>query len=104
MQSRKVTSKEVFHIARLAHIPVTEKEAETLAEGFTTTYEVVESLKKANTQGMSQTQQVTGLNNIMREDMVDESRMFSQEEALRNAPRTHNGYFVVDQILDKDAV
>lgn len=104
MQSRNVTSKDVFHIADLAHIPVTEREAKTLAEGFTTTYEVVKSLKKAHTETVSQTQQVTGLENIMREDIIDESRMFSQEEALRNASRTQNGYFVVDQILDKDTV
>jgi len=45
--------------------------------------------------------QVTGLENATREDEVQEERMFTQEEALRNAPRTHNGYFVVDQILDK---
>lgn len=104
MQSKNVTSKDVFHIAGLAYIPITEKEAETLAQGFTTTYEVVAALKKADTTGVSQTQQVTGLENVMREDVVDESRMFSQEQALRNAPRTHNGYFVADQILDKDAL
>jgi len=104
MQSRNVTSQKVFHIAELANIPITEEEAKTLAEGFTTTSEVVALLEHANTEGMSQTQQVTGLENIMREDLVDESRMFSQEQALRNSRRTHNGYFVVDQILDKDAV
>jgi hypothetical protein len=29
--------------------------------------------------------------------------MFSQENALANAPRVHNGFFIVDQVIDQDA-
>ncbi len=101
MQSKKVSTHDVAHIADLAHIPVTEKEKENLSEAFTTTYGVVDILSKANTKDMTQTQQVTGLENVTREDVVDEARMFSQEEALRNATTTHNGYFVVHQVLNK---
>lgn len=101
MQLRKVTSEQVFKIAELAHIPVNDEEAKKLAQGFTTTYEVVEGLNSADTSDMEQTQQVTGLENVTREDIIDEQRMFSQEEALRNASKTHNGFFVVSQVLDK---
>jgi aspartyl-tRNA(Asn)/glutamyl-tRNA(Gln) amidotransferase subunit C len=95
------TSDDVSHIATLASIPVTAEEKETLAKGFTTTMGVVEDLKKADTNGIEPTHQVTGLENVWREDVIDGSRTFSQEEALRNAPKTHNGYYVVKQILDK---
>ena len=102
MQSNiSITSSDVAHIAMLANIPVSEKEKEKLAEGFTTTMQVVENLKKADTKHMEPTHQVTGLENVWREDVVDMSRTFSQEEALRNAPKTHNGYFLVKQVLDK---
>jgi len=102
MQSHIVfTIADVGHIAQLSNIPVTESEKENLAKGFTTTMAVIDELKKVQTGGIESTSQVTGLENVFREDIVDEDRMFSQEEALRNAKRTHNGFFVVDQVLEK---
>jgi len=96
-----ITSKIVRHIAKLANIPVTAKEEEQLAEGFNTTLEVVNQLKTINTDNIEPTHQVTGLINVLREDTVDEQQMFTQEQALANAKNTHNGYFVVDQILEE---
>jgi aspartyl-tRNA(Asn)/glutamyl-tRNA(Gln) amidotransferase subunit C len=102
MQSKtKITSDTVSHIAGLANIPVTKTESQKLADGFTQVLEVVDTLSAVNVTGVDPVGQVTGLENVMREDEVQEQRMFSQEEALRNAPRTHNGFFAVDQVLDK---
>lgn len=101
MSTVSFTTEDVSHIATLANIPVTKEEKEVLAKGFTTTMEVVENLKKADTRGVDPLHQVTGLVNAWRDDVIDETRTFSQEEALRNASETHNGYFVVKQILDK---
>jgi aspartyl-tRNA(Asn)/glutamyl-tRNA(Gln) amidotransferase subunit C len=102
MQSHVVfTIHDVGHIAQLSNIPVTEEEKKKLAEEFNTTMVVVDDLKKVQTNGVEPTNQVTGLENVFREDIVDENRMFSQEEALRNAKRTYKGFFVVDQVLDK---
>ena len=102
MQSRKIFSvQDVHHIAELSNIPVTEDEKATLAEGFNTTMAVVDNLNKAQTSGVEPTNQVTGLENVSRKDVVDDERMLSQEEALRNAKRTYKGFFIVDQILDK---
>jgi aspartyl-tRNA(Asn)/glutamyl-tRNA(Gln) amidotransferase subunit C len=101
MKTLTFTSDDVTHIATLANIPVTDEEKKQLASGFTTTMEVVDNLGKADTKDVEPTHQVTGLTNVWRKDVVDEKRTFSQEEALRNAPRTHNGYFVADQVLDK---
>jgi len=102
MQSHVVfTTADVTHVAQLSHIPVSEEEKKQLAQGFTSTMVVVDDLKKAQTNGIDPTHQVTGLENVFREDLIDEERMFSQDEALRNAKRTYKGFFVVDQVLDK---
>lgn len=101
MQTKTFTSDDVAKIATLANIPVTASEEEKLAEGFTTTIAVVEDLKKAKTDDIGPTHQVTGLTNVTRDDVVDDARGFSQEEALRNAPHTYNGYFVVNQVIDR---
>lgn len=101
MKATTVTSDDVTHIAQLANIPVTEEEKKKLASGFTAVMNVVDNLGKADTKNVEPTHQVTGLTNVWRDDVVDEDRMLSQEEALRNAPRTYKGYVVVDQVLDK---
>lgn len=98
----KITPQIVHHIAQLANIPVKSDEEGTLAEGFTTTLGVVDELKKVDISQIEPVHQVTGLTNVLREDIVDEDRMFSQEQALANAPHTHDGFIVVDQILEQE--
>jgi len=102
MQSKtQVTSDIVSHIATLSNIPITDKETVNLAKEFTKVLEVVDQLALVDTSSVDPVGQVTGLESVMRSDEVQKERMFSQEEALRNARRTHNGYFMVDQVLDK---
>lgn len=101
MKATSFHAADVKKIASLAHIPVNDEEAAELAEGFTKTLGVVDQLSNIDVTGIVPTSQVTGLENVFRDDEVDPTRMLSQEEALKNAKRTHNGYFVVDQILDE---
>ncbi len=102
MNKKAFTTSDVDKIARLANIPVTDEEKEDLARGFTTVVGVLEELKEIDVTDVHPTNQVTGLENVTREDEVDVTRMFTQEEALTNAKHTHNGFFVVDQVLDQE--
>lgn len=92
----------VQHIAQLANIPITAEEEQTFAVAFSETLDVVSHMSQLDTKNVEPTHQVTGLENVLREDKVDETRMFSQKEALANAPQKHDGYFVVPQIIDQD--
>ncbi len=92
----------VHHVAKLAQIPVTTTEEKALEKAFDETLSVVNSLSQLDVSGVEPTHQVTGLTNVLREDIVDEQRMFTQEQALMNAKHTHNGYFVVPQLIDQD--
>jgi len=98
----KISKDLVEHIAKLAKIPVSEREKESLTEGFNKTLTVINELFKVDVTGVEPTHQVAGLENVLRDDVVDEKKMFSQEQALSNAKSKHNGYFVVDQILPND--
>ena|SRR5258708_3491952 len=91
----------VAHIASLANIPVSPSEEEKLAREFTTTLTVVDQLMDVETLGVQPTHQVTGLENVWREDSVDTKRTFSQTEALANARSVHDGYFVVPQLIEQ---
>jgi aspartyl/glutamyl-tRNA(Asn/Gln) amidotransferase C subunit len=101
-KSKKFTSEDVHKIAKLANIPITIREETALAEGFNTTIKVVDTLFSVDVKGVTPTSQVTGLENVFREDEIDGQRVFTQDQALANAPRKYNGYFVVDQILEDD--
>lgn len=101
MSGKKFTPDDVKHISKLANIPITLQEEIKLAQGFNTTLVVVEQLNHLNTDNIEPTHQVTGLENIFREDVIDEKRMLTHTNALTNAKNTHNGYFVVEQILEE---
>lgn len=90
----------VKHIAKLSNIPITDAEAETLQVAFDETLATVANLQDVDVTGVEPTHQVTGLENVLREDIVDDSRTFTQEEALANAKETHKGYFVVPRIIE----
>ena len=92
----------VQHIAQLANIPITDEEEKKLAQSFEETLETINDLQTVDVKNVEPTHQVTGLTNVLREDEIDDERMFTQEEALSNAKRTWNGYFVVEQILDQE--
>lgn len=91
----------VRHISELAKIPISDAEEKKLADGFTSVMDVVNKLFKLDVSKVKPASQVTGLENVFREDEIDEKNMLSQEQALSNAPRKHNGFFVVDQILEE---
>lgn len=99
--STKITNTQIQHIAKLANIPVSDEEATKLAAGFEKTLETIADLKAIDTTGVTPTSQVTGLENVWREDIADEKRTFTQKEALANAKATYNGYFVVPRLIKK---
>lgn len=99
-----VTPQIVAHIAQLAHIPVSIEEQKNFAGAFEETLGIVDTLSQLNVSQIPTTHQVTGLENVWREDAIDNHAQFTQQEALANGAKTHNGYFVVERILEeKDA-
>lgn len=88
------------HIAKLANLPLTKDEEKKLGEQLQETLEYIENLNEIDTKSADPTSQVTGLENVARDDEVIPS--LSQEEALQNTKSTHNGFFKVKGILDSD--
>lgn len=98
MAKQKLTIDEVKHVAKLANLPLSEDELALFLAQLSAILEFVGKLQKIDTKGVKETSQVTGLENVFREDEIDAERMFSQEEALANAKETHNGFFKVPKI------
>jgi aspartyl-tRNA(Asn)/glutamyl-tRNA(Gln) amidotransferase subunit C len=92
----------VQKIAQLANLPLQENAVGLLADAFTKTIGVVDELQKIDCDNVEPTSQVTGLENVTREDVVDQTRMFTQEEALQNAPSVYNGFFMVRAVFEEE--
>lgn len=91
---------DVKHLAKLANLSPSQSLIPALQSGVETTLEYAKILGQVDVSHVGVTNEITGLTNILREDSVDESRTFIQAEALANADKTYNGFFMVDAILE----
>ncbi len=100
-KTTSITKDQVAHVAHLAHMPLTDDQVSRLTPEFAETLAVITNLKQVDVSKVEPTHQVTGLENVWREDVVIPEYSFSQAEALANAPAKHNGFFVVPQVIDQ---
>jgi len=100
MAKKQITQADIEKIARLANLEVSDKEKKLFSQQLTHSLNVINQLQEIDTQGIRTTHQVTGLKNITREDEINEKNMFTQKQALANASRIHDGFFVVERVID----
>ncbi|OGD70199.1 hypothetical protein A3A84_00400 [Candidatus Collierbacteria bacterium RIFCSPLOWO2_01_FULL_50_23] len=98
-----ITTDDVAKVGILANLPLTEDEKKLFADQFSMTIDVVNQLNEIDTKGITPTSQVNHLENVTRPDVIDDDRVLTQEQALSGAKNTHQGFFVVKQILEKDS-
>jgi len=89
----------VTHIAKLANLSLSEKDLQTFEKTFPSIAEHMEVVKNLDVDKIPETTRVTEEENIFREDKIEQS--LTQEEALSNANKTYNGFFVVPVILEE---
>lgn len=90
---------DVARVAKLANLPLTSEQTTALQSSLDNVITLVDEVQKLDTTSIEPTSQVTGLVNVTRPDVIDTSRMLTQEEALANAPSSQNGYFKVPAVL-----
>jgi aspartyl-tRNA(Asn)/glutamyl-tRNA(Gln) amidotransferase subunit C len=91
---------DVKHIAKLANLTITSEQESKFESQLSEVLEMVGKLNEVDTTGVKETSQVTGLENITREDVARPS--LAQEDALSNASAQHNGLFMVKGIFDEE--
>jgi aspartyl-tRNA(Asn)/glutamyl-tRNA(Gln) amidotransferase subunit C len=91
---------DISHIAKLANLTLSDEEKSKFEKQLEETIHHIENLDSVDTSDAEPTSQVTGLENITREDEIKPS--LSQEEALSNAKATHKGFFKVKGILQSE--
>lgn len=87
----------VKHVAKLANLPIEKGKEEKFGKQLSEILNYVEKLNSIDTKNIEPTSQVTGLENVTREDEARPS--LTQKEALSNSKSTHNGFIKVRAIL-----
>ena len=86
MSDDAVSPEEVRHVAELARVGLADDEVDQFTRQFADILEYFETLDE-----VPEVDREADLTNVMRPDEVREG--LTQEEALRNAPETEDGYF-----------
>ena len=92
---------DIRKLADLSQLKIDKKEEGYFKKQFEETLKIINEFDELDTSKTRQTYIVTGTQNVMRDDEIDTTKILSQEEALSNAKRTLNGFFVVDAILNE---
>lgn len=87
----------VPHVAKLANLPLKPDEKGKFEKQLSEILSYFEKLKEVDTKNVETTSQVTGLENVTREDKTSSS--LPQEEVLKNTQSQQNGLFKVKAIL-----
>lgn len=95
-----ITREQVAHLAKLAHIEMTEEELRSMAQELDLVVDSVASVSEAAGPDVPATSHPIPLQNVFREDVVGET--LTAEESLRNAPDAAEGKFKVPAILDEE--
>ncbi|HUD11860.1 MAG TPA: Asp-tRNA(Asn)/Glu-tRNA(Gln) amidotransferase subunit GatC [Candidatus Saccharimonadia bacterium] len=94
----KIGTTEVERIARLARIGLSPEETAQMSIELGQILEFVTQLSKINVENTAPTDQVTGLEDVWREDIVRPG--LSREQLLANVPHQKDGYIVVKRVLN----
>lgn len=92
---------DVKKVGKLANLTLTPQEEEKFDKQLSGILDYVEKINSIDVKDVPETSQVTGLENVTRnDDFTGES--LTQEEALSGTDSQHNGMFKVKQLIDSE--
>ncbi len=94
-----ITKKQVEHVAKLARLGLTEKEKKKFTEELSAILEFVDKLNKAKTDKVEIAAQITGLENVGRQDKGRRKIKKETDKLLDLAPEVKNRHIRVKAIL-----
>lgn len=94
----KLTRDDILNLAQLARLDLTDDELDEFADECSQILQYVEQLQSVGTDGLKPTNQVTGLTNVMRDDVV---RAYGYEpaELLGNVPAVEDNQIKVKRMV-----
>lgn len=93
-----ITTDDVRHLAQLSNLQLADDEVENLRGDLENILGYIEQLGELDTSGVEPTYQVTGLENVWRDDAVQKSGV-SREQLLALAPEQADNSVKVPKVL-----
>lgn len=97
-----LSSRDVLRLARLANLDLKKKEVDSLKKELSEVLNYFTKLQKLDTEGVEPTSQTTGLVGVLRSDELNTESALSNTKSLSGTANTHNDYFVVAAVIDKE--
>lgn len=98
----KLTSQEIEKIATLARLDLSTKEKKMYAEQLSVVFDYIEILNEVNTDNVSETCQVTGLEDVIREDEVASWEEEDKKKLINSFPDKMGNLLKVKAVFDND--
>lgn len=95
-----LSKQEIEHIAKLARLELTDEESKKYGGQLSAVLDYINQLSEVEAEGVEPTAQVTGLQNIFREDEVKEWDKEEVKEALKDAPELEDNQVKVKRIIN----
>jgi len=95
----KLNLEEVEYIAKLSKLELSDTEKELYSKQLSSVLGYVDQLSEVNTKEIEPLANVTGLENVYREDGVVESDI-SHADIAKNAPEFKDGSFIVPGVFE----
>ncbi|MFZ2202413.1 MAG: Asp-tRNA(Asn)/Glu-tRNA(Gln) amidotransferase subunit GatC [Microgenomates group bacterium] len=102
MVKTKITKEAVAKVAKLANLSLTDSEIEKFTPQLAEIFGYINQLDEVDTAKTHPTAQVSNLNNVTREDTIDENQVLDQKEALGQSAKTEKNMFVAKAVIAND--
>ncbi|MBW1895519.1 MAG: Asp-tRNA(Asn)/Glu-tRNA(Gln) amidotransferase subunit GatC [Deltaproteobacteria bacterium] len=93
----KITKEEVIHVAALARLNLDEEAIALYTKQLGDILAYMDTLNRVDTKDVPPTSHAISITNAFRDDEVRSS--IEREDALKNAPESENGSFVVPKVI-----
>jgi aspartyl-tRNA(Asn)/glutamyl-tRNA(Gln) amidotransferase subunit C len=94
----KLTRDDVLKLARLARIDLKDEEVAEFESEFNEILKYVEQLQAVDIEGLQPTSQVTGLQNVTRDD-EERDYGYAPEDLLKNVPKVKDNQIQVKRMI-----
>lgn len=96
----QLSKSEIQHIAKLARLELADEELKKYGGQLSAILNYIDQLKEVDVKGVEPTAQVTGLENILRQDEVNDWDKEEIKQALAAAPEREGRFIKVKRVIE----
>jgi aspartyl-tRNA(Asn)/glutamyl-tRNA(Gln) amidotransferase subunit C len=96
---KQMTIDSVKRLGTLAKLEIPEASFPKLLSDLRSSFSYIDTIQSLDTSKLSETSQVTGLENVFRDDVIDVTRQLTQDEVLSTVKNSQNGFVKVSAIF-----